>query len=235
MNIGLLLVYGMAEELNTKNKQYMKKTVCILFIVAIFCSCATLPKETVEMSLMLDQQLTALQESHLDIAELYCLEKEKEAISLLDNEWYPAYLNKLFDTEYVSEVWQDIVNSQNKSERMAMIKAITQISQEDYKVEKDNLMRPIIESRAELRKVILSEYQKAKDMNLTITNNIASVNDVQEVRKNYLSKVVNIDKIDYQIEKSANKIDSVFNKTQDLIDKYKKNEDKINRVIDKLK
>lgn len=213
----------------------MKKIICILLLATGLYSCASLPKEAVEMTLLLDKQLDALQQSHLDIVELYCSEREKRAISFLDNEWYSTYLNNLFEKDYVEDIWQQIVDSQDKQERMLMIKALTQVSQEEYNAQKVILMAPITESRTELRKIILSEYQKAKDMNLTVTNNIASVHDVQEIRKNYLSKAVDIDKIESQIEKSTNKIDSVFNKTQDLIDKYKKNEDKINKIIDKLK
>jgi len=225
----------MVEELNINKKEYMRKIVCILLIVAGFSSCASLPKEAVEMTLLLDKQLDALQQSHLDMVELYCSEREKRAISFLDNEWYPSYLNNLFENESVQDLWQQVINSEDKQERMSMLKLLTQVSQEDYNAQKVILREPITESRAELRKVILFEYQKAKEMNLTVTNNIASVHDVQEIRKNYLSKAVDVDNIEYRLEQSIHKIDSVFNKTQNLIDSYNKNEDKINKIIDKLK
>lgn len=213
----------------------MKKLIWIILLAATFCSCATLPRETVEMSLMLDKQLDALQQSHLDMTELYCNEKEKRVITFLDEEWYPAYINNLFNEKYVKDAWQEVIDSQDVLERMSILKILTQVSMEDYNSQKSIMMGPIIESRTELRKIILAEYQKAKEMNLTVTNNIASVHDIQQVRNNFLSKAVDVDKIDREIQKSVNKIDSVFNKTQDLIDKYKKNEDKINKIINKLK
>ena len=82
----------------------MKRNLIIVFILFAFTSCATLPKETVEMSVMLEQQISTLETTTISITDKYFEEQQKKAVDFLDNEWYPYFLNQFFKSDKVITV-----------------------------------------------------------------------------------------------------------------------------------
>ncbi len=212
----------------------MKRILLIFFILGIF-GCASLPKATVEMSNLLERQIDVLQKNNTDIINLYFDEKEKTILTFLDNQWYPAYLDMLFEEEYVQTIWEEAINSVDKRDRMEILKALTQIAQEKYIEQRNILLEPIRQGRKEMQALVISEYQKAKTMNSSITNNISQIQQIQEERTKYLSKIVDIEKIDVKMQESLLKIDSLFQSTQQWVNKYEDNKDKIDKVLNKLK
>ena len=83
--------------------------------------------------------------------------------------------------------------------------------------------------------MIEDEYRKARAMNSAITNNVASVNEIQEKRNELLSKIVNTDEINGKIDGALLKADSVLNKVQRGMDILKAKETKISGVINTIK
>lgn len=212
----------------------MKRILLLFFIFGIL-GCASLPKATVEMSNLLERQIDVLQKNNIDIINLYFDEKEKTILTFLDNKWYPAYLDMLFEEEYVGTIWEEAINSQDKKDRIEILKALTQIAQEKYIAQKNILLVPIQQGRKEMQMLIINEYQKAKTMNSSITNNISQIQQIQEERTKYLSKIVDVEKIDTKMQESLSKIDSLFQSTQQWVDKYENNKDKISNIINKIK
>lgn len=211
------------------------KKVCILFLILGMLGCASLPKATVEMSNLLEQQIDILQNSNLDIIDSYFNEKENNIIIFLNTTWYPAYLEMLFAEEYINSMWEEAVNTQNKDERMEILKALTQVAQERYMRQKDSLILPLQQARKDMQTLIINEYQKAKTMNSSITNNISQIQQIQEERKKYMSKIIDMDKIDVKMQKSLGKVDSLFQNVQKWVNSYEDNKDKIDKVINTLK
>lgn len=211
------------------------KEVCILFLIIGTFGCASLPKSTVEMSNLLEQQIDVLQKNNLDIIDSYFNEKENNIITFLNIKWYPAYLEMLFEEEYIKSIWEEAINTQNKDERMDILKALTQVTQERYMKQKDSLILPLQQARKNMQKLIINEYQKAKTMNLSITNNISQIQQIQEERKKYMSKIIDIDKIDIKMQESLGKVDSLFQNVQKWVDKYEDNKDQIDKVINIIK
>ena len=83
--------------------------------------------------------------------------------------------------------------------------------------------------------LIEDEYRKTKAMNSAITNNVASVNEIQEKRKELLSKIVNTDELNGKIDGALLKVDSVLNKVQKELDVFKTKEAKIGEIINTIK
>ena len=141
----------------------------------------------------------------------------------------------LFEEEYVQTIWEEAINSVDKKDRMEILKALTQIAQEKYIEQRNILLEPIRQGRKEMQALVISEYQKAKTMNSSITNNISQIQQIQEERTRYLSKIVDVEKIDVKMQESLLKIDSLFQSTQQWVYKYEDNKDKIGKVLNKLK
>ena len=85
--------------LNMKIGDFMSRTmVKILFFssLVLFSSCVSIPKQTAEMSVLLEQQLDALKQANNSIIENVYKEKEKNVTDYVDNIWFPQYLEEYF-------------------------------------------------------------------------------------------------------------------------------------------
>lgn len=213
----------------------MKSKLIYLLLVAILSSCASLPKATVEMSVLLEQQITGLEKNHLKMVNLYFDERESLALEFLNNEWYPMFLDNFFKEETVIELWEETVNSKNTLERTENIKMLTVVIQENYMEMRDSLLIPIQRMKEEMKIAITEEYKKAQTMNAAITNNIASVNDIQEKRKELLSNFIDYESLENKLNEGLAQLDNILGQGQKVVDEYKKNETKIDEIINQIK
>ena len=206
------------------------------FLLIVCCtSCAVLPKATVEMSVLMDKQINALEENHLHLVNLYFDQREKSALNFLNKEWYPVYLNNFIQQETVATIWNQSLSDSKTEDRVAKMKLITQVTQEAYMQMRDSLLVPLSLSRKKMIELIGDEYRKTKAMNSAITNNVTSVNEIQEKRNELLSKIVNTDELNSKIDGALLKVDSVLNKVQKGLEVLKAKETKIDGVINPIK
>lgn len=211
------------------------KLIYLLLLVVVLSSCASLPKATVEMSVLLEQQITGLEKNHLKMVNLYFEERESLALEFLNNEWYPMFLDNFFKEEAVVELWEETVNSKNTLERTGNVKMLTVAIQENYMGMRDSLFIPIQRMREEMRIAIMDEYKKARTMNAAITNNIASVNDIQEKRKELLLNFIDYELLENKLNEGLAQLDNIIDRSQKVVDEYKKNETKIEEIINQIK
>lgn len=211
------------------------KLIYLLLLVVVLSSCASLPKATVEMSVLLEQQITGLEKNHLKMVNLYFDERENLASEFLNDKWYPMFLDNFFKEEAVVELWEETVNSKNTLERTGNVKMLTVAIQENYMGMRDSLFIPIQRMREEMRIAIMDEYKKARTMNAAITNNIASVNDIQEKRKELLLNFIDYELLENKLNEGLAQLDNIIDRSQKVVDEYKKNETKIEEIINQIK
>ncbi|MDR2084889.1 MAG: hypothetical protein LBP67_07835 [Bacteroidales bacterium] len=212
-------------------KNLKNKYLGILFLLAmvLFVSCATLPKATVEMSILLEKQITALESNHIMIVNKYFEDKKQYAEEIIEKEWYPAFLDEFFKNEVVKEVWEEAVESNDAETRMEALKEIIQVIHEKRTEIMDSMIQPLEKTRIECISAIQSEYEKAKQMNRTITENISSVNEAQEMRNNLLpTEVKNVENIMFQYMEKA---DTILDKVQTTIEVHNESKNKINEIF----
>jgi len=206
------------------------------FLLIVCCtSCAVLPKATVEMSVLMDKQINALEENHLHLVNLYFDQREKSALNFLNKEWYPVYLNNFIQQETVATIWNQSLSDSKTEDRVAKMKLITQVTQEAYMQMRDSLLGPLSLSRKKMIELIGDEYRKTKAMNSAITNNVASVNEIQEKRKELISKIINTNELNFKIDGALQKVDSVINRIQKVPDVLRIKEAKIGGIINIIK
>jgi len=211
---------------NTKTKQLL----ILLFIgILFFSSCATLPKATVEMSVLLEKQIIALENNHTMIINKYFEEKKQYAKEIIDKEWYPVFLDEFFKNEVVKEVWDEAIASNDAENRMEALKEIIQVIHEKHAEMIDSILLPLEKARLECLAAIQNEYEKAKQMNRTITENISSVQEAQQMRNNLLpTEVTNVENVLFQYMEKA---DSILDKVQSTIDVHNESESKIKEIF----
>lgn len=134
-------------------------------IYIVLTSCASIPKESLELSARLERQLVALQDANVTLINQVYAEKEARMTEYLDSVWFPAYLDKLFSLEPTQTLWEAAVNSSNPSDRIEIMAVITKEAIERYKEEKDYAVAPIITERDSMLAAYGTEFEKARMMN----------------------------------------------------------------------
>ena len=221
--------------LNMKIGDFMSRTmVKILFFssLVLFSSCVSIPKQTAEMSVLLEQQLDALKQANNSIIENVYKEKEKNVTDYVDNIWFPQYLEEYFQKPIIQEAWNEAVNTDSLEYRLELIENLTQICMEEYKTYKESLLSPIYAEKDTILRNFNEQYDLALKMNSIITRNVKSASDLQSEYKSYLNKIVSTEKLDSITQSSLDKIDKQFDNVIEGFDKY---EDKINSIINKIK
>ena len=202
------------------SKHLKTKYIITLFIAILFTSCATLPKATIEMSVLLEKQISVLENNHVDIINLYFEEKKSNAKTTIEKEWYPLFLEEFFKNEIVKEIWDDAVKIDSTEKRMKALKEIVQVIHEKYIEILNSVIEPLEKTHIECLTVIQEEYQKAKQMNRAISENIASVHNLQEARNKLIPiDIKGVENIMYQYMQKA---DNIMNEVQKTINEYRK-------------
>lgn len=181
-------------------------------------SCASIPKATVDMSALLGRQIDALEQSHISTINAYFEGKEQLAITFLDEVWYRSYLTDLFAAEGTIEFWNEAITEELPL-RIESLKSLTNLIHSDYMEQRELLLQPLRKAQSELLAVIKGHYSLAKEMNFVITENVSSANQVQEKRKELLSKFMDTDKLEQRVDDYFQKADSILNFTQAAITK----------------
>jgi hypothetical protein len=83
----------------------MKRDRCIFHIILLifislgFASCASIPKQTVELAEISKEQVLELQKSHIRFVQLYYEKLRNEIDLFIDNKWMPLFLSKAVENE----------------------------------------------------------------------------------------------------------------------------------------
>lgn len=80
-------------------------------------------------------------------------------------------------------------------------------------------MNPLKAEKEKLLSIVRDHYAVARQMNDAITENVSSANAVQEKRKQLLSRFVDTDRIDKQIDHYLQRADSILNTVQTTLKK----------------
>lgn len=181
-------------------------------------SCASIPHATVEMSILLGQQIETLENGHIATVDAFYEEKERTVTKWLEEVWYCRYLENLFAQPETIEFWNEVI-VEDLPQRIESLKKLTDLIQTDYMEQRDMLLNPLRTEREELLRIIRKHYEFARNMNEAITNNVSSAHAVQEKQKQLLSGIVDTDKIDSQIDRYLQKADSMLNTAQTALEK----------------
>jgi len=162
----------------------MNKTILIATALAamLLASCAsTLPKETLKLSILLEQEIDVLEKAHISVIDAYFNEKILQAEAIVNNKMYPEWLDDFFAKDAVKKEWGKTL-SEDGAQRMESLKAIVEIVQREYNTLRRSATEPLEKQHAESAALIREEYRKARDMARIIRENVSSVRDVKEAR-----------------------------------------------------
>jgi hypothetical protein len=189
----------------------MNKTILITiaFAAMLLTSCApTLPKETVNLSVLLETQIDALEKAHINVIDVYFKEKKTQAKAIVDNKMYPEWLDDFFAKDVVKKEWGKAV-AEDSAQRMETFKAIVEIVQKEYNTILQSAIEPIEQQHDNSLALIREEYRKARNTARIIRENVSSVREVQEARERLTPQ---------EIKDAENKLYQYIQKADAIVD-----------------
>jgi hypothetical protein len=203
-------------------------------LALIFVSCATVPQATVDLSVVLENQLQQLKQANQSIINVAFDAKEQRVIEYVDDVLLPEYLNSLFQNPDIAQIWNDMVDNNNAAERYEVMLWLNKNIQKTHLALRDSLLQPIQNERRLIIKSFDEEFDSAIRMNGTVTRNISSASEIQKAYEKVASKFVDTNKLDSMLTNSLRSLDALLDSAQRGIDAYQENKDKIENILKNL-
>ena len=179
----------------------MKKTIQLLILSIVIASCVSIPKETIELSQTLGNDLKVLQTSHRNTVTIY-YQKIKDNISTFIKDVYAPYIINFVLKKELSSYkngQESIFTSLNNAAKNSDISSTEKVTKDmqdflsaaDKQIKRKTaeLMNPIVSQETDLLLKIDKAYQNAMYANSTITAYLSSIRKVKETQQEALSMI----------------------------------------------
>ena len=90
-------------------------------LVILLAGCVSVPKEAPELSARLGKHISSIEQSHISLLNRYFDEKRLEVDRFINEDWLPVFADTFFSKPGISSVWDEVVKSKSKSERLQFI------------------------------------------------------------------------------------------------------------------
>jgi len=205
--------------INTLTKNTIARILIfsLLIVPAIFVGgCASVPKESVELSYTLGNDLESLHRSYKTLIERYFESLRREINGAIDRVFIPAYINDFVKTVMLVE--------NAKADRPDLIEAWARIAIETIDNERTKRLAPIEKAEKDLLVIVNDAFDRAVRANATVTAHLNSIRKVKEVQDDILESL-----------KLKDVREKINNALADASGKAKEITDDINKAAKKLK
>jgi hypothetical protein len=153
---------------------------CVL-IMSFLGGCASIPKESVELSYMLGQDLETLHQSYKSLIRSYFQCLRHEINNAIDRTFIPAYIGDYIKTGRLIE--------HAKADRADIVEAWVRIAVETIDKERTKRLEPIDKAENELLSAVDEAFDKAVIANATVTAHINSIRKADQVQEEILESL----------------------------------------------
>jgi hypothetical protein len=200
-----------------------KRTITRIMVLSLLISpllfeqgCASVPKESVELSYTLGNDLEALHQSYRTLIARYFESLRREVNSAIDQIFIPAYINDFVITGKLVE--------NAKAGRSDLVEAWARIAVETIDKERATRIAPIDKAEKDLLVSVNDAFDKAIRANAAVTAQLNSIRKVEEVQGEILESL--------KLKDIRNKINDAL---ADASKKAKEITDEIDKAAGKLK
>lgn len=207
-------------------KQKNKSVTRAIFIVSILIgltACATVPKESADLSIELGKQISSIETAHLTLVAKYFDEKRNRVDEFIMKEWVPEFASNFFANEQIAQMWEMIVKSGNTTDRLEFIVTLGPKLQSSINAKRLELIKPLNDAERIIVREIRNGYDQAKAINNSITSFLVSSSKVSENQKRYLEMLgVKDEKIAEALDQVDSAVSSLLGKAEQASDKVEK-------------
>jgi hypothetical protein len=197
------------------------KKLVIIASMLLMTACVSIPPEAPELSAELGNRISKIEQSHLMLLGRFFDRKKEDVDSFIQDRWVPEFAKQFFSEPAIANVWDQIVASGSKEDRLQFILRTSPTLQQKINDKRLQLIKPLEDLEQQIASKISADYSQAKSINNSITSLLLSAAEVVENRDRYLAMVgVSSDEVT-QI------IDSTDSIVGDLLDSANNIEDKV--------
>lgn len=172
--------------------------ILTLAAVALFMSCSSTPREVVELSYHMGEDIQGLQYSYDLLISQYFDSLRTERLEYLDDEWTPRFLKywiedgRLVDTAsgkiYWSEEEDDYVSNVG-NDRTIIFESVVDWTEEvivEIERKRHELIDPLDEAEEELKREVADAFIILMESNAAVTAHLNSLRQVQDKQEELL-------------------------------------------------
>ncbi len=199
----------------------------LLLGLLITASCASIPREAPELSAELGNRISAIEDAHIALLRGFFDEKRNRVDRFVSEQWVPTFTDEFFSQPRMEEVWDEIVRSDNKQDRLEFLVRISPKLQAKISAKRAELVQPLDDLERLMERRLRDEYEQARAINNSITSFLFSASKVAESRDRYLNLVGASD------ERIATAIDDVDSAVSLLLAKTRAAADSTLSIVEK--
>lgn len=180
----------------------MKKILLLLLIIALFTSCAVVPKESVELSATVGRDVVNVYQAHKELETLLFTRMKKDVNTFVDDVYAPYQIGKLLEMdfadansgEYESMTGSIMDAAKNSSDfnkqkqAIGFMKDFVSVVYEEVETYRKILLAPIEEQELEVMAATDRSYIQIIYANSIVTGHLASVRRVHDAQEDILNK-----------------------------------------------
>lgn len=197
----------------------MAARVCCCVLLAVLTvsllGCATVPKEVVELSYTVGQDLEALHLSYRTLMEVHFDGLRAQPVDFLEKRWIPAFLQDFMQSGQLIQIARGSDSMQVQED----VQAWVEVAIETIEEKKRELLDPIDKDEKELLESVDEAFARVIRANATITAHLNSIRKVQEIRDDAL-RALNLnelrDRIDEGLASASQKAEAALEKFKEL-------------------
>lgn len=201
--------------------------VLLFVIIFWFGGCATVPKEVVELSYRVGEDLDAVHLSYTALIHRHFDGLRTQAMSVLENQWVPVFLADFIQRGEL------IKSAQGSDSKMVLedVQVWAEVAIETIEERRKELIDPINKDEEALLMSVNEAFARLIRANAMITSHLNSLRKVQEVQDETL-KALNLKDLRDKINTG---LISASEKAQSAIEKLKKGEKILEEIKEKEK
>ena len=197
----------------------------LFVIILLFLGCASVPKEVVELSYTVGQDLNAVHSSYRELIRTRFDDIRAQSMTFLETRWIP---NLLKDFIQRGELIQSVKGSDPKMV-LEDVGVWVEVAIEMIETKKRELIDPIDNDEQELLRSVDEAFFRLTRVNAVITAHLNSLRKVQEVQDDALKAL----KLKELRDKINQGLISASDKAREALEKLKKAEGLIDKAEEK--
>jgi hypothetical protein len=209
-------------------------TRLIIGVLLLFglSACAMIPQESVDLSIELGKRISAIETSHLTLVDSYFDVRRERVDRHVTEKWVPEFAEQVFSNKQIAAIWDRIVSSGNKAERLEFIVTLGPKLQSKINKKRLELIKPLDDAERMIKRELKTNYEQAQSINNSVTSFLVSSSKVAENRNRYLAMLgVKDEKVSEILTKVDSAVETLVDKSEKLISK----EDQVREYLQKFK
>lgn len=208
-------------------KPILRYRFVFFMVIAIIASgCATVPKEVVELSYRMGEDLEAVHSSYITLIRRHFDGLRAQSMAVLEDKWTPAFLKDFIQRG-------ELVKSAQSSDPKIVLEDVqdwASVAIDTIEAKRRELLEPINKDEEGLLKAVDEAFGRLTLANATITAHLNSLRKVQEVQDETL-KALNLKNLREKIDAA---LVSASEKAQKAMVKLKEAEGTLDKAKEKM-